>query len=268
MKNEYNNRLPEGQKFEVFGQMMTESEYDAWSESGLADWQTQENMQRIKACALSDVGKIQELLGERSYDNIIEVQYIGHCKFPLHLLTQYSRVVWGWWSSKQDNEFTAAMLERIEAMERFWTDYYGWGQMPTIEWQPCIDFMESFYSNDEDIFELAVRKYRHNPIDVELYKAMGMFDFGKVEALLAMGANPNRWLLSPPNEKPQYYEWNALMELWNESPDSTFVDSFKEAVSEDDEWNVVTLIFNAAAYANMFKLLERYGYDPSEMSRL
>ena len=47
MKNEYNNRLPEGQKFEVFGQMMTESEYDAWSESGLADWQTQENMQRI-----------------------------------------------------------------------------------------------------------------------------------------------------------------------------------------------------------------------------
>lgn len=56
--------------------------------------------------------------------------------------------------------------------------------------------------------------------------------------------------------------------ICNESPDSTFVDSFKEAVSEDDEWNVVTLIFNAAAYANMFKLLERYGYDPSEMSRL
>ena len=263
-----NYRLPEDQKLEVLGRTMCEDELVKWCESGVADWQTQDNMQLIKACALSDVAKTKELLGERSYDNIIEAQYIGHCKFPLHLLTQYSRLIWECWGTQRDRVFISQMLERTEAMERFWMEYYDWVQMPEINWTPCCDFMESLYSDDDDILQSAVDKYGHRAIDVELFRTMGIFDFDKVEALLKEGANPNRWLLSPPNEEPQYYEWNALIDVWNEAPDSAFVDDFKEAVSEKDEWDIVSTIFHAAAYANMFKLLKRYGYDPSEMSRL
>ena len=263
-----NYRLPEEQKFEVLARTMCEDELVKWCESGAADWQTQDNMQLIKACVLSDVAKIKELLGERSYCKIIEAQYNGYCKFPLHLLTQYSRLIWECWGTQRDIVFISQMLERTEAMERFWMEYYDWVQMPKINWKPCCDFMESLYLEDDDILQSAVDKYGHRAIDVELFRAMGIFDFDKVEALLKEGANPNRWLLSPPNEEPQYYEWNALMDVWNEAPDSAFVDDFQEAVSAKDEWDIVSTIFHAAAYANMFKILKRYGYDPSEMSRL
>ena len=272
MKNENKYRLPEDQKFEVFGQMMTEAEYDAWCERrDVSAWQTSENTQLIKACVLGDVNGVRALLGEKSDGSIVEVQYVGYRnKLPVHLLTQYSKVMWESWANTYDESFGSQMLKLTHTMEQFWTEYYGWEQMPEIDWQPCIDFMAEFYYDDEDILESAVTKRGHKPIDAELFRAMGMFDFAKVEILLQQGANPNRWLLSPPDETPKYYEWNALKELWDESPDYTLEEEFQEAVNteEDSEWNVVAIIFNASAYGNMFKLLKNYGYDPADMSKL
>lgn len=264
-------RLPEGQQFEVFGQMMTEEEYDAWCEGRRADWQTPENAQLIKACVMGDVDKAREVLGEKSDGHIAEVQYVGYRKkIPAHMLTQYSMVMWECWGDKAGASFGSQMREHTRAMERFWREYYGWQQMPEIDWRPCIDFREEFYFDDDDILESAVKRLGHRPMDAELFQAMGMFDFAKVESLLQQGANPNKWLLSPPDQKPTHYEWNALMEVWNESPDATFMEEFNEAIGEEEdaEWDIVTLIFNAAAYANMFNLLRRYGYDPADMREL
>ena len=59
MENENKYRLPEEQKFEVFGQMMTEAEYDAWVENNIASSQPKVSNQLLEACLFSDLEGIK-----------------------------------------------------------------------------------------------------------------------------------------------------------------------------------------------------------------
>ena len=227
-----------------------------------------ENIRLITACAMADSEELKMLLGERADGRVVAVLYDSWHKVPLHLLTQYARLMWEYWGGGEHQELATRMLEQTAKVEAFWQSYYGWRSMPDIDWQPCRDFVSELVCVDEDILSSAVSKYGHRPMDVELYQAMAEFDFEQVEQLLLQGANPNTYLQSPVNEPPKYYEYNALMEVWSESPDDSFIDEFKNVAKSEDEWDIVTTIFAAAAYANLFILLKRYGYDPAKMSRL
>lgn len=92
MKNENNSRLPEGQKFEVFGQMMTEAEYDAWVDNNIASTQPKVSNQHLEACLFSDLEGIKEGLKEitdkSALEDVAKFNYIGCISSFYHGLTR------------------------------------------------------------------------------------------------------------------------------------------------------------------------------------
>ncbi|MBR5822915.1 MAG: hypothetical protein IKY67_02080, partial [Paludibacteraceae bacterium] len=106
MKNENNNRLPEDQKFEVFGQMMTEAEYDAWVDNNIASTQPKVSNQLLEACLFSDLEGIKGGLKEITDKSALEDVNLYSIPTPLYHLTLLNQMVFDteYWTDLVDDK--------------------------------------------------------------------------------------------------------------------------------------------------------------------
>ena len=200
MENENEYRLPEEQKFEVFGQMMTEAEYDVWVENNIARSQPKVSNQLLEACLFSDLEGIKEGLKEVSDRSVLEDVNLYSIPTPLYHLTLLNQMVFDteYWTDLVDDkqEVVVWMEERTRSVIDFWKEYYGVEGLPQPKYEDyTIDdfFCAMLEDDDEDILDapkdvLIQRGCRE--IDLDLYLATDRFQFNKAEALLRQGANP------------------------------------------------------------------------------
>ena len=205
MKNENNNRLPEDQKFEVFGQMMTEAEYDAWVDNNIASSQPKVSNKLLEACLFSDLEGIKEGLKEITDKSALEDVNLYSIPTPLYHLTLLNQMVFDteYWTHLVDDkqEVVVWMEERTKRVIDFWKEYYGVEELPQPKYEDyTIDdfFCAMLEDDDEDILDapkdvLIQRGCRE--IDLDLYLATDRFQFNKAETLLMQGANPSAPLL-------------------------------------------------------------------------
>lgn len=200
MENENKYRLPEEQKFEVFGQMMTEAEYDAWVENNIASSQPKVSNQLLEACLFSDLDGIKEGLKEISDRSALDDVNLYSIPTPLYHLTLLNQMIFDteYWTDLVDDkqEVVVWMEERTRSVIDFWKEYYGVEELPQPKYEDyTIDdfFCAWLEDDDEDILDapkdvLIQRGCRE--IDLDLYLATDRFQFNKAEALLRQGANP------------------------------------------------------------------------------
>lgn len=200
MENENKYRLPEEQKFEVFGQMMTEAEYDAWVENNIASSQPKVSNQLLEACLFSDLEGIKDGLKEISDRSALDDVNLYSIPTPLYHLTLLNQMVFDteYWTDLVDDkqEVVVWMEERTRSVIDFWKEYYGVEGLPQPKYEDyTIDdfFCAMLEDDDEDILDapkdvLIQRGCRE--IDLDLYLATDRFQFNKAEALLRQGANP------------------------------------------------------------------------------
>ena len=205
MKDENNNRLPEDQKFEVFGQMMTEAEYDAWVDNNIASSQPKVSNRLLEACLFSDLEGIKEGLKEITDKSALEDVNLYSIPTPLYHLTLLNQMVFDteYWKDLVDDkqEVVVWMEERTRRVVDFWKEYYGVEELPQPKYEDyTIDdfFCAMLEDDDEDILDahkdvLIQRGCRE--IDLDLYLATDRFQFNKAETLLMQGANPSAPLL-------------------------------------------------------------------------
>lgn len=200
MENENKYRLPEEQKFEVFGQMMTEAEYDAWAENNIARSQPKVSNQLLRACLFSDLEGIKDGLKEVSDRSVLEDVNLYSIPTPLYHLTLLNQMVFDteYWTDIDDDkqEAVAWMEERTKCVIDFWRELYGVDELPQPKYEDyTIDdfFCAMLEDDDEDILDApkdAFIQHGCREIDVDLYLATNRFQFNKAEALLKQGANP------------------------------------------------------------------------------
>ncbi len=200
MENENKYRLPEEQKFEVFGQMMTEAEYDAWVENNIARSQPKVSNQLLRACLFSDLEGIKDGLKEVSDRSVLEDVNLYSIPTPLYHLTLLNQMVFDteyWTDIDEDKqEAVAWMEERTKRVIDFWLEYYGVEEIPPVQYEKYTedDFFRAWLEDDdEDILDApkdAFIQHGCREIDVDLYLATNRFQFNKAEALLKQGANP------------------------------------------------------------------------------
>ena len=200
MENENKYRLPEEQKFEVFGQMMTEAEYDAWAENNIARSQPKVSNQLLRACLFSDLEGIKDGLKEVSDRSVLEDVNLYSIPTPLYHLTLLNQMVFDteyWTDIDEDKqEAVAWMEERTKCVIDFWREFYGVDELPQPKYEDyTIDdfFCAMLEDDDEDILDApkdAFIQHGCREIDVDLYLATNRFQFNKAEALLKQGANP------------------------------------------------------------------------------
>ena len=200
MENENKYRLPEEQKFEVFGQMMTEAEYDAWAENNIARSQPKVSNQLLRACLFSDLEGIKDGLKEVSDRSVLEDVNLYSIPTPLYHLTLLNQMVFDteYWTDIDDDkqEAVAWMEERTKCVIDFWREFYGVDELPQPKYEDyTIDdfFCAMLEDDDEDILDApkdAFIQHGCREIDVDLYLATNRFQFNKAEALLKQGANP------------------------------------------------------------------------------
>lgn len=200
MDNEKRYRLPEEQKFEVFGQMMTEAEYDAWVDNNIASAQPKVSNQLLEACLFSDLEGIKDGLKEISDRSALDDVNLYSIPTPLYHLTLLNHMVFDteYWTDLVDDkqEVVVWMEERTRSVIDFWKEYYGVEELPQPKYEDyTIDdfFCAMLEDDDEDILDapkdvLIQRGCRE--IDLDLYLATDRFQFNKAEALLRQGANP------------------------------------------------------------------------------
>ena len=205
MENENKYRLPEEQKFEVFGQMMTEAEYDAWVENKIVSSQPKVSNQLLEACLFSDLEGIKDGLKEISDRSALDDVNLYSMPTPLYHLTLLSQMVFDteyWTDIDEDKqEAVAWMEERTKRVIDFWLEYYGVEEIPPVQYEKYTedDFFRAWLEDDdEDILDapkdvLIQRGCRE--IDLDLYLATDRFQFNKAETLLMQGANPSAPLL-------------------------------------------------------------------------
>ena len=200
MENENKYRLPEEQKFEVFGQMMTEAEYDACAENNIARSQPKVSNQLLRACLFSDLEGIKDGLKEVSDRSVLEDVNLYSIPTPLYHLTLLNQMVFDteYWTDIDDDkqEAVAWMEERTKCVIDFWREFYGVDELPQPKYEDyTIDdfFCAMLEDDDEDILDApkdAFIQHGCREIDVDLYLATNRFQFNKAEALLKQGANP------------------------------------------------------------------------------
>ena len=200
MENENKYRLPKEQKFEVFGQMMTEAEYDAWAENNIARSQSKVSNQLLRACLFSDLEGIKDGLKEVSDRSVLEDVNLYSIPTPLYHLTLLNQMVFDteYWTDIDDDkqEAVAWMEERTKCVIDFWREFYGVDELPQPKYEDyTIDdfFCAMLEDDDEDILDApkdAFIQHGCREIDVDLYLATNRFQFNKAEALLKQGANP------------------------------------------------------------------------------
>lgn len=200
MENENKYRLPEEQKFEVFGQMMTEAEYDAWVENNIASSQPKVSNQLLEACLFSDLEGIKDGLKEVSDRSVLEDVNLYSIPTPLYHLTLLNQMVFDteyWTDIDEDQQAAVAwMEERTKRVIDFWLEFYGVDELPQPKYEDyTIDdfFCAMSEDDDEDILDApkdAFIQHGCREIDVDLYLATNRFQFNKAEALLKQGANP------------------------------------------------------------------------------
>ena len=200
MENENKYRLPKEQKFEVFGQMMTEAEYDAWAENNIARSQPKVSNQLLRACLFSDLEGIKDGLKEVSDRSVLEDVNLYSIPTPLYHLTLLNQMVFDteyWTDIDEDKqEAVAWMEERTKCVIDFWREFYGVDELPQPKYEDyTIDdfFCAMLEDDDEDILDApkdAFIQHGCREIDVDLYLATNRFQFNKAEALLKQGANP------------------------------------------------------------------------------
>lgn len=200
MENENKYRLPEEQKFEVFGQMMTEAEYDAWVENNIARSQPKVSNQLLEACLFSDLEGIKDGLKEISDRSALDDVNLYSIPTPLYHLTLLNQMVFDteyWTDIDEDKqEAVAWMEERTKCVIDFWREFYGVDELPQPKYEDyTIDdfFCAMLEDDDEDILDApkdAFIQHGCREIDVDLYLATNRFQFNKAEALLKQGANP------------------------------------------------------------------------------
>lgn len=200
MENENKYRLPKEQKFEVFGQMMTEAEYDAWAENNIARSQPKVSNQLLRACLFSDLEGIKDGLKEVSDRSVLEDVNLYSIPTPLYHLTLLNQMVFDteYWTDIDDDkqEAVAWMEERTKCVIDFWREFYGVDELPQPKYEDyTIDdfFCAMLEDDDEDILDApkdAFIQHGCREIDVDLYLATNRFQFNKAEALLKQGANP------------------------------------------------------------------------------
>lgn len=200
MENENKYRLPKEQKFEVFGQMMTEAEYDACAENNIARSQPKVSNQLLRACLFSDLEGIKDGLKEVSDRSVLEDVNLYSIPTPLYHLTLLNQMVFDteyWTDIDEDKqEAVAWMEERTKRVIDFWLEFYGVDELPQPKYEDyTIDdfFCAMLEDDDEDILDApkdAFIQHGCREIDVDLYLATNRFQFNKAEALLKQGANP------------------------------------------------------------------------------
>lgn len=200
MENENKYGLPEEHKFEVFGQMMTEAEYDAWVEDNIARSQPKVSNQLLRACLFSDLEGIKDGLKEVSDRSVLEDVNLYSIPTPLYHLTLLNQMVFDteYWTDIDDDkqEAVAWMEERTKCVIDFWREFYGVDELPQPKYEDyTIDdfFCAMLEDDDEDILDApkdAFIQHGCREIDVDLYLATNRFQFNKAEALLKQGANP------------------------------------------------------------------------------
>ena len=205
MENENKYRLPEEQKFEVFGQMMTEAEYDAWVDNNIASSQPKVSNKLLEACLFSDLEGIKEGLKEITDKSALEDVNLYSIPTPLYHLTLLNQMVFDteYWTDLVDDKQKVVvwMEERTKSVIDFWKEYYGVEELPQPKYEDyTIDdfFCAMLEDDDEDILDapkdvLIQRGCRE--IDLDLYLATDRFQFNKAETLLMQGANPSAPLL-------------------------------------------------------------------------
>lgn len=200
MKDENNNRLPEDQKFEVFGQMMTEAEYDAWVDNNIASTQPKVSNQLLEACLFSDLEGIKEGLKEITDKSALEDVNLYSVPTPLYHLTLLNQMVFDteyWTDIDEDKQAAVAwMEERTKRVIDFWLEYYGVEEIPPVQYEKYTedDFFRAWLEDDDEEILDAPREafIQHGcrEIDLDLYLATDRFQFNKAETLLMQGANP------------------------------------------------------------------------------
>lgn len=215
MENENKYRLPEEQKFEVFGQMMTEAEYDAWAENNIARSQPKVSNQLLRACLFSDLEGIKDGLKEVSDRSVLEDVNLYSIPTPLYHLTLLNQMVFDteYWTDIDDDkqEAVAWMEERTKCVIDFWREFYGVDELPQPKYEDyTIDdfFCAMLEDDDEDILDAPKESYiQHGcrEIDIDLYLAADRFQFDKAEDLLRQGANPCAELHY--SENSDYGDW-------------------------------------------------------------
>lgn len=200
MKNENNNRLPENQKFEVFGQMMTEAEYDAWVDNNIASTQPKVSNQLLEACLFSDLEGIKEGLKEITDKSALQDVNLYSIPTPLYHLTLLNQMVFDteYWTDIDDDKLEAVawMEERTKRVVDFWREYYGAEELPPVQYEKYTedDFFRAWLEDDDEEILDAPREafIQHGcrEIDIDLYLATDRFQFNKAETLLMQGANP------------------------------------------------------------------------------
>lgn len=200
MKNENNNRLPEDQKFEVFGQMMTEAEYDAWVDNNIASTQPKVSNQLLEACLFSDLEGIKEGLKEITDKSALQDVNLYSIPTPLYHLTLLNQMVFDteYWTDIDDDKLEAVawMEERTKRVVDFWREYYGVEELPPVQYEKYTedDFFRAWLEDDDEEILDAPREafIQHGcrEIDIDLYLATDRFQFNKAETLLMQGANP------------------------------------------------------------------------------
>lgn len=200
MENENKHRLPKEQKFEVFGQMMTEAEYDAWAENNIARSQPKVSNQLLRACLFSDLEGIKDGVKEISDRSVLDDVNLYSIPTPLYHLTLLNQMVFDteYWTDIDDDkqEAVAWMEERTKCVIDFWREFYGVDELPQPKYEDyTIDdfFCAMLEDDDEDILDApkdAFIQHGCREIDVDLYLATNRFQFNKAEALLKQGANP------------------------------------------------------------------------------
>ena len=205
MKNENNNRLSEDQKFEVFGQMMTEAEYDAWVDNNIASSQPKVSNKLLEACLFSDLEGIKEGLKEITDKSALEDVNLYSIPTPLYHLTLLNQMVFDteYWTDLVDDKQKVVvwMEERTKSVIDFWKEYYGVEELPQPKYEDyTIDdfFCAMLEDDDEDILDApkdVLIQSGCREIDLDLYLATDRFQFNKAETLLMQGANPSAPLL-------------------------------------------------------------------------
>ena len=156
MENENKYRLPEEQKFEVFGQMMTETEYDAWVENNIASSQPKVSNQLLEACLFSDLEGIKDGLNEISDRSVLEDVNLYSIPTPLYHLTLLNQMVFDteYWTDIEDDkqEAVAWMEERTKRVIDFWLEYYGVEEIPPVQYEKYTedDFFRAWLEDDDE----------------------------------------------------------------------------------------------------------------------
>lgn len=276
MDNENKYRIPEEQKFEVFGQMMTEAEYDAWVEEQLKRYQPTFSIQLLTSCLLSDLAGIKAGLKELPEDCVHQNTNLFSASTPLYYITLYNKMAWEpscWGGSKGNgSELLTWMKRRTTEVEEFWKEYMRVEKLPEPNYQQyagddfraSLDFEDETYILDGSRESYIAQGCRN--VDLDLYIATTRFEYDKVEELLQQGANPNAELycievdedgFAPSISADDYISSEICWYSDNLLP--ILEDTYAGKEPEID-WTHFDQLLGLAAYIKMGKLFEKYRY--------